>query len=87
VSGEPGEEKAVSSKGQLAGLLLLVAYCLDLAWKLANWNDFVKGLSWEILAISLTIRVAFMGGILYLLLWSRKKARQERLEERAGKSD
>ena len=30
--------------GERAALVLLIAYCLDLAWKLAHWSELTKGI-------------------------------------------
>ena len=62
--------------GQRAALLLLVLYCLDFVWKLAHWGDLTRGLDWWALAMALTVRFAFMGGLLYAL-FRLKRASQE----------
>jgi hypothetical protein len=41
--------------GERAALVLLIAYCLDLAWKLAHWSELTKGLDWWMIAMALTI--------------------------------
>jgi hypothetical protein len=53
-------------------LVLLVAYCLDLAWTLANWRELSGGLDWWMIALGLTIRFAFMGGLLFLFIQTRR---------------
>jgi len=59
---------------ELGTLFLLVAYCLDLAWKLVHWSELSTGLDWWTLALALTVRFAFMGGLLFLFLRMRKAA-------------
>jgi len=39
--------------GERAALVLLIAYCLDLAWKLAHWSELTKGLDWWMIAMAL----------------------------------
>ncbi len=58
-----------------AALFLLILYCVDLAWKLANWSKLFKGLDWRMIALALTVRFAFMGFLLYLFMLARKAAR------------
>jgi hypothetical protein len=55
-----------------SALVPLVAYCLDLAWKLVNWGEFSRGLDWWMIAMALTVRFAFMGGLLFLFIRVRK---------------
>jgi hypothetical protein len=52
-------------------LVLLIVYCLDLAWKLANWRELSGGLDWWMIALGLTIRFAFMVGLLFLFIRTR----------------
>jgi hypothetical protein len=33
-----------SKTGERAALVLLIAYCLDLAWKLAHWSELNEGI-------------------------------------------
>jgi hypothetical protein len=56
-----------------AALLLLIAYCLDLFWKLINWNDFTRGTPWWALTLALTVRFAFMAGLAWLYLRYKKR--------------
>jgi heme/copper-type cytochrome/quinol oxidase subunit 2 len=58
--------------GERAALVLLIAYCLDLAWKLAHWSELTKGLDWWMIAMALTIRFAVMGGLLFLFIRMRR---------------
>ena len=53
---------------------LLIAYCVDLAWKLAHWGELSKGveLDWRILTLALTVRFACMGGLLFMFMRARK---------------
>jgi hypothetical protein len=62
--------------GQRAVLLLLVLYSLDFVWKLSHWGALTKRLDWWALAMALTVRFAFMGGLLYAL-FRLKRAFQE----------
>jgi hypothetical protein len=55
-----------------AVLLLLVVYCLDLVWRLANWGDLANGVPWWGIALGLTVRVAFMAGLVFLLIRTRR---------------
>jgi hypothetical protein len=55
-----------------AALILLVAYCLDLIWKLMNWGKLSKGLEWWIIAIALTVRFTVMGGLFFLFTRARR---------------
>jgi hypothetical protein len=55
-----------------SALILFIAYSLDLIWKLANWHDFVDGLPWWGLALALSVRFAFMAGVLFLYLKLRR---------------
>jgi hypothetical protein len=64
--------------GQRAVLLLLVLYCLDLVWKLAHWRDLTRGLDWWALAIALTVRFAFMLGLLYALIRIKKSSQESK---------
>ena len=50
--------------GKNAVLILLILYCLDLAWKLAHWHALADGLEWWIIAGALTVRFAVMAGLL-----------------------
>jgi hypothetical protein len=52
-------------------LFLLVLYC-DLAWKLAHWGQMSNGLAWWAIALALTIRFAFMGGLFFMFIRARK---------------
>jgi hypothetical protein len=61
--------------GERSVLLLLIVYCLDLVWKLANWHQLTDGLDWWMTALALGIRFAFMGGLLLVFLRLRKAAR------------
>ncbi|HEY4764570.1 MAG TPA: hypothetical protein VIH75_12905 [Candidatus Sulfotelmatobacter sp.] len=38
--------------GARAALVLLIAYCLDLAWNLAHWSELTKGLDWWMIAMA-----------------------------------
>jgi TRAP-type C4-dicarboxylate transport system permease small subunit len=58
--------------GERAILLLLVVYCVDLAWKLVNWGQLTKGLDWWMIAGALTVRFAVMGGLLVLFIRIRR---------------
>jgi hypothetical protein len=53
-------------------LFLLIAYCLDLAWKLAHWGQLSNGLAWWTIALALTVRFAFMGFLLFMFIQARK---------------
>jgi len=53
-------------------LLLLVVYCLDLVWKLAHWGELSEGVAWWGIALGLTVRFAFMGGLVFLLIRMRR---------------
>jgi len=53
-------------------LFLLVVYSLDLAWKLANWNEAFGGVAWWGIALGLAVRFAFMGFVLFIYLRLRK---------------
>jgi uncharacterized membrane protein len=55
-----------------SALFLLVAYTVDLVWKVANWHDVFGDVAWWGIALGLTIRFAFMGLLLFLYLRLRK---------------
>ena len=63
-------EVAVKSKlwQRRSVLFLLVAYSLDLAWKLANWHEVFSGVAWWGIALGLVVRFTFMGFMLYAYL-------------------
>jgi hypothetical protein len=50
--------------GEGAVRMLLIAYCLDLAWKLAHWSELTKGSDWWMIAMALILRFAVMGSLL-----------------------
>jgi hypothetical protein len=58
-------------------LAILVAYWVDLAWKLAHWNQLSKGLEWWIIALALMVRFAFMGFLLAVFLRARRARRSK----------
>jgi hypothetical protein len=60
-----------------AAFFLLVIYCLDLAWKLADWHDTFSDLSWWGIALGLTFRFAFMGFLLYIYSRLKKTPQEE----------
>jgi magnesium-transporting ATPase (P-type) len=55
-----------------AALFLLIAYSVDLAIKLVDWHETFGKVPWWGIALGLTIRCAFMGGVLFLYLKLRK---------------
>ena len=55
-----------------SALFLLIAYSVDLVWKLANWGETFGVLPWWGIVLGLSFRFAFMGGVLYLYLRLRK---------------
>jgi hypothetical protein len=59
-----------------AALFLLVLYCLDLTWKVADWKELSRGLPWWGIALGLAVRFLVMGFILFMYL-RLKKAPQE----------
>ena len=59
-----------------AVLFLLILYCADLAWKLANWGQLTGSLSGRMIAGALTIRFAVMTGLLWVYLRMRKNAKK-----------
>jgi hypothetical protein len=59
-----------------AALFLLVLYCLDFTWKVADWREVSRGLAWWGIALALAVRLLVMGFILFLYL-RLKKAPQE----------
>jgi len=50
-------------------------YCLDLAWKLAHWNELTRGLEWWMIALALAVRFAVMAGFLYFYLRLRRSSK------------
>ena len=58
-------------------LALLTVYCLGLAWNLAKWEKLSAGLDWRMIALALTIRLAFMGGLLFLFIRSRRAKKSD----------
>jgi hypothetical protein len=64
---------------QRSVLFLLVAYSVDLIWKMAHWAQFIRPLRdggwWGIfgVAVGLTIRFAVMGCCLWVYMRLRKK--------------
>lgn len=61
-----------------AALFLLIVYSGDLALKLVDWRETFGDVPWWEIALGLTFRFAFMGGVLYLYL-KLKKAPDEQL--------
>ncbi len=55
-------------------LVLLVAYCVDLIWKLAHWDEMSAGLQWYVIVLALTVRFAFMAGLLWVYLKLKNNA-------------
>ena len=53
---------------------LLIAYCLDLAWKVAHWRGLSRGvdLNWRLLTLALTVRFAYMGFLLFVFIRARR---------------
>jgi hypothetical protein len=51
-----------------AALLLLVVYSVDLFFKLVDWRETFGKVPWWGIALGLTVRFAFMGGVLFFYL-------------------
>ena len=58
-----------------AALTLFIAYCLDLFWKLAHWKENTVGMSRWALTGTLTVRFAFMAGLLWVYLRVKNRER------------
>ena len=53
-------------------LLLFIAYCVDLIWKIeAGWREIIAG-DWKMIGLALTVRFAYMGFLLAAFLRLRK---------------
>jgi hypothetical protein len=61
-----------AKNGQAATLILLVAYSLDLVWKLFHWSELTGDITGWGVALVLMVRFAFMGFLLYLYLRLKK---------------
>ncbi len=72
--------------GQRVTLLLLVAYCLDLVWKLSHWSEFKDDIAGWGVALALIVRFTFMGFLLYLYLRLRKSSQDPRAAVRTSMS-
>lgn len=59
-------------------LALLIAYCVDLIWKIAHWHEAFAHIPWWGLVLGFMIRFAVMGGIarLYIYLASESMSQQ-----------
>jgi hypothetical protein len=62
-----------------AVLFLLVTYCLDLTVKLVSWRDTFNNVPWWGVALGLTVRFAFMGFLVNLLIRLRKPLQDQSL--------
>jgi hypothetical protein len=71
---------------QREALFLLLAYALDLAWKLAHWHDAFGGVPLWGIALGLTVRFAFMGFILALYLRLKRGPQEPLTITRATKN-
>jgi hypothetical protein len=69
-----------------SALFLLIAYCLDLGWKLADWRESFSAVAWWVVALGLTVRFAFMGFLLFLYLWLKKAPQASPIVTKAIKS-
>ena len=63
----PGRQRA-----KWIALILLLLYCLDLAWKLAHWSQYSAGLKISTIILALAIRLTFMAFLLWMYLRPRK---------------
>jgi hypothetical protein len=59
-------------------LIIFVLYCADLAWKAPHFAGFARTLPLWSFVLALSIRVAYMGGLLWGFLLFRKKAKQQK---------
>jgi hypothetical protein len=55
-------------------LILLILYCADLFWKLAHWSQYSAGLTVSTVVFALTLRMLFMGFLLWMYLRARRAA-------------
>jgi hypothetical protein len=67
-------------------LFLLLAYSLDLAWKLVHWRKAFGGVPLWGIALGLTVRFAFMGFILALYLRLKRVPQEPLTITRATKN-
>lgn len=73
--------------GKNAVLVLLILYCIDLAWKLAHWQALVGNLEWPMVALALTVRFAFMAGLLMLYLRISRRESSTTLPLKSSRSN
>jgi hypothetical protein len=71
---------------QRAVLFLLLAYFLDLAWKLAHWYEAFGGVALWGIALGLTVRFAFMGFIFSVYLRLKRAPQKPPAITRATKN-
>jgi hypothetical protein len=72
--------------GQRATLILLVAYSLDLIWKIFHWSELTSGVAGWGVALALMVRFAFMGFLLYLYLRIKKSSQDPEAAPRVALS-
>ena len=58
-------------------LLLFVLYCLDVAWKFPQLKELASRAPFWAVAGALTVRFAYMGGLLGAYVYFRRKAKLE----------
>jgi hypothetical protein len=72
--------------GQRAILILLIAYSLDLVWKLFHWTELTGDVAGWGVALALIVRFAFMGFLLYLYLRLKKSSQDPQAAARGSMS-
>jgi hypothetical protein len=56
-------------------LLLLIVYCLDLAWKLPLLKELTTKGPWPLVILALAWRFAYMAGLFWAFVSFRRKAK------------
>ena len=62
----------VRSAAKWIALILLVLYCADLVWKVAHWSQYSSGLRLWMILVALSLRLLFMGFLLWMYLRARR---------------
>lgn len=80
MSPEPGPraiDPNLRTAAKWIALILLLLYCVDLAWKLAHWSQYSAGLKTSTIALALTFRLVFMAFLLWMFVRAKAEDRTD----------